>query len=64
MPFASELEFVHRVVSEVVASYGIACQRADEVFLSRPVMDDVKQMIAAADPRDRRLHRAPSQRLL
>lgn len=49
MPFASELDFVHRVVSEVVESYGIDCQRADEVFLSRPVMDDVKQLIAAAD---------------
>jgi hypothetical protein len=49
MPFASELDFVHRVISEVVESYGIDCQRADEVFLSRPVMDDVKQLIAAAD---------------
>jgi hypothetical protein len=49
MPFASELDFVHRVINEVVNSYGIDCQRADEVFLSRPVMDDVKQLIAAAD---------------
>lgn len=49
MPFATELDFVHRVIREVVESYGIDCVRADEVALSRPVMDDVKQMIAAAD---------------
>lgn len=49
MPFASELDFVHRVINEVVESYGIDCVRADEVALSRPVMDDVKQLIAAAD---------------
>ncbi len=49
MPFTTELDFVHRVINEVVESYGIDCQRADEVALSRPVMDDVKQLIAAAD---------------
>lgn len=49
MPFASELSFVYRVMKEVVESYGIACERADEVFLSRPVMDDVKTRIAEAD---------------
>jgi hypothetical protein len=49
MPFATELDFVHGVISEVVASFGIRCIRADEVYLSRPVMDDVKQMIAGAD---------------
>ena len=49
MPFSSELSFVYRVMKEVVESYGIACERADEVFLSRPVMDDVKTRIAEAD---------------
>ena len=49
MPFATELDFVHRVISDVVGSHGIRCIRADEVYLSRPVMDDVKQMIAGAD---------------
>lgn len=49
MPFASQLDFVGRVVNEVVSSYGIDCKRADEVYVSRPVMDDVKQMIATAD---------------
>ena len=49
MPFSSELGFVYRVMREVVESYGIECVRADEVFLSRPVMDDVKTRIAEAD---------------
>lgn len=49
MPFASELDFVWRVIAEVVEAHGIECQRADEVYLSNPVMDDVKQRIAAAD---------------
>lgn len=49
MPFATELDFVHRVIADVVGSFGIHCIRADEVYLSRPVMEDVKQMIAGAD---------------
>jgi len=49
MPFTSELSFVHRVIRDVVESYGIECERADEIYLSRPVMDDVKTRIAAAD---------------
>jgi hypothetical protein len=49
MPFVSELNFVHRVIKEVVESYGIDCERADEVYLSRPVMDDVKTRISEAD---------------
>lgn len=49
MPFTSELGFVYGVMKEVVESYGIECVRADEVYLSRPVMDDVKTRIAEAD---------------
>jgi hypothetical protein len=49
MPFTSELDFVHGVVRSTVESYGCDVVRADEVFLSRPVMDDVKTMIAEAD---------------
>jgi len=49
MPFASDLNFMHRVINEVVESYGIECERADEIFLSRPVMDDVKRRLAEAD---------------
>lgn len=49
MPFLYELDFVHRVVSSVVESYGVRCVRADEIFISRPVMEDVKEQIARAD---------------
>ena len=49
MPFATELDFVHGVIADVVSSFAIHCIRADEVYLSRPVMEDVKQMIAGAD---------------
>ncbi len=49
MPFSTELSFVHRVIDQVVTQHGIRCVRADEVYLSNPVMDDVKQRIAAAD---------------
>jgi hypothetical protein len=49
MPFASELDYVHRVISHTIESYGIECVRADEIAVSRPVMDDVKAMIARAD---------------
>ena len=49
MPFTTELSFVHRVIDEVVTAHRINCERADEVYLSNPVMDDVKQRIAAAD---------------
>lgn len=49
MPFTSELDFVHRVINDVVTEHGVRCIRADEVYLSNPVMDDVKQRIAGAD---------------
>lgn len=49
MPFASELRFVHRVIDQTVTSYGIDCVRADEIAISRPVMEDVKSQIAGAD---------------
>ena len=49
MPFASELNFVHQVIRTTVESFGIDCVRADEIAISRPVMDDVKAQIAEAD---------------
>lgn len=49
MPFTSELTYVNEVIQETVNSYGIECIRADEIAVSRPVMDDVKTMIAGAD---------------
>lgn len=49
MPFASELDFVHGVIEKTVESFGIECKRADQIAISRPVMDDVKAEIAGAD---------------
>lgn len=49
MPFASELDFVHGVIEKTVKSFGIECIRADQIAISRPVMDDVKAQIAGAD---------------
>lgn len=49
MPFASELDFVHKVINLTVEDYGFNCIRADEIAISRPIMDDVKTQIANAD---------------
>lgn len=49
MPYASQLDFVHKVIEDTVEDYGIDCVRADQIAISRPVMDDVKAQIAAAD---------------
>ncbi len=49
MPFASELTFVYGVIKSTLESYGMRCIRADETFISRPVMDEVKKRIAEAD---------------
>jgi hypothetical protein len=49
MPFASELKFVYGVIKETVESYGVRCERADESFISSPVMEEVKKRIAGAD---------------
>jgi hypothetical protein len=49
MPFKSELDFVHEVIQRTVEKFGIECTRADQIAISRPVMEDVKKEIAAAD---------------
>jgi len=49
MPFKSEFDFVHRVIQRSAARFGIDCVRADEIAISRPVMNDVKTQIAEAD---------------
>jgi hypothetical protein len=49
MPFSSELDFVHRVIERTITHYGIECVRADQIAVSRPVMEDVKTQIAEAD---------------
>ncbi len=49
MPFAQELSFVHNVIQDCVRACGMECIRADERFISEPVMEDVKKQIAGAD---------------
>ena len=49
MPFKSELDFVHGVISDTVGRFGIDCVRADQIAVSRPVVEDVKVKIAEAD---------------
>jgi hypothetical protein len=49
MPFDAELEFVYRVIKETVEQHAMDCQRADERFISEPIMEDVKSQIAGAD---------------
>lgn len=49
MPFARELEFVHGVIERTVKSYGMQCVRADQLAISRPVIDDIRAQIASAD---------------
>jgi hypothetical protein len=49
MPFAAELDFAHRVIKKTVEGYGIDYELANEIVLSRPIMDDVKMKIAEAD---------------
>jgi hypothetical protein len=49
MPFDAELDFVYRVVKETVEQQNMDCLRADERFISEPIMEDVKSQIAGAD---------------
>jgi hypothetical protein len=49
MPFAAEMEFVYRIIKETVEQHDVECQRADERFVSEPILDDVKAQIASAD---------------
>ena len=49
MPFKSEFDFVHKVIQESTITFGIDSVRADQIAISRPVMDDVKTQIAEAD---------------
>src|ERR1044072_494836 len=49
MPFKTELDFVWKVIKETVQGHGIPCLRADEKFVSQPVVEDLKYQIAEAD---------------
>lgn len=49
MPFASELDFIYRVIKKTVNACNMECVRSDEIFVSRPVVEDLKVQIAEAD---------------
>jgi nucleoside 2-deoxyribosyltransferase len=50
MPFAKELDGVFDLIEAVVESYeNIECTRADQLSVSRPIMEDVRNQIARAD---------------
>lgn len=49
MPFASELSFVYRIIKQTVENYGLRCERSDEIFVSKPVVEDLKDKIAETD---------------
>jgi hypothetical protein len=49
MPFDAELEYVYHVIKETVEHYDMDCLRADERFISEPIMEDVKRQIAGAN---------------
>ena len=49
MPFSSELTFIYGLIKTIVESHGFECIRADEVFVSRPAIDEIRDQIAKAD---------------
>ena len=50
MPFAREFDGVHELINRTVTSYpNIECRRADQLSISRPIMEDVRAEIAGAD---------------
>jgi hypothetical protein len=49
MPFAAEMDSVYRIIKETVEQHGVECKRADERYLSEPILDEVKAQIDSAD---------------
>ena len=50
MPFAPVFDGVYEIIQEVVESYeNVKCTRADQLAVSRPIMEDVRNEIARAD---------------
>lgn len=49
MPFGPELGFVYEIIRKVVTEYSIVCIRADELAVSRPVIDDIRAQIGGTD---------------
>jgi hypothetical protein len=49
MPFAAEFDFVYSVIKKSVEEHHIKCERADERYISEPVVENVKSKIASAE---------------
>lgn len=49
MPFSTELDFVYAVMKKTVERHGLKFIRSDDIFVSRPVVEDLKTQIAEAD---------------
>ncbi len=49
MPFASELSFIYGLIKRITEDAGFVCVRADEIFVSRPAIDEIRDQIAKAD---------------
>jgi hypothetical protein len=49
MPFHTDLTAVYGVIKDTIERHDFNCSRADERFVSEPIMEDVKNQIEAAD---------------
>lgn len=49
MPFDKKMNFVYPVIKEAVENAGMDCFRTDDRSVAQPVMEDVKNQIAASD---------------
>ena len=49
MPFSSQMSYVYEVMKKVVEASEMTCIRADEVFVSRPAIDQIRSEISQAD---------------
>ncbi len=49
MPFDPEMKFIYGLIKQTVQDHGLECLRADERFISEPIMEDVKSQIAGSD---------------
>ena len=49
MPFADEMKSVYEIIKETVEQHDVECRRADERYLSEPILDELKRQISSAD---------------
>jgi hypothetical protein len=49
MPFAAEFDFVYSVIKKTVEEHDFKCERADERYISEPIVENVKSKIVSAE---------------